>query len=504
MIKRTSGVLMHITSLPSKYGVGTFGKEAYEFVDFLNEAKFGIWQILPLNLTSYGDSPYQSPSNYGYSYYLIDLDTLVEKGLLTKEDLEGVYFGENPRRVNFEALFNNKIPLLKKAFENYKKEEAFTRFLNNNPNISDFAIFMTLKELNNFKSWKEWPKKYAEYTKKLEEEVKTKYQDVYEFYMWTQYEFLNEYFALKKYANSKNILIMGDIPIYLAYDSVECYKYPELFQFDENHNPTRVAGCPPDCFSADGQLWGNPLYNWSYHKATNYHWWNERINSALKLYDLVRIDHFRGFSGYYSIPAQDKTARNGVWVKGPGFDLFKDKLGYPIIAEDLGYMDDDFKNLMEKVKYPGMKILTQGMLSLDDNDDWRVRNYNEKYFSYTSTHDSETVRQYLDNLSSNDLKIGLDNLVKDAHFMGINEFNLETREGQIDLINELNLASNSLSAMFEIQDLFYIGKEGRMNLPSTLSTDNWSFRLLREEFDNNKDKIIKKMSKLIIKYQRDN
>ena len=217
MIKRTSGVLMHITSLPSKYGVGTFGKEAYEFVDFLNEAKFGIWQILPLNLTSYGDSPYQSPSNYGYSYYLIDLDTLIEKGLLTKEDLEGVYFGENPRRVNFEALFNNKIPLLKKAFANYKKEEAFTRFLNNNPNISDFAIFMTLKELNSFKSWKEWPKKYAEYTKKLEEEVKTKYQDVYEFYMWTQYEFLNEYFALKKYANSKNILIMGDIPIYLAY-----------------------------------------------------------------------------------------------------------------------------------------------------------------------------------------------------------------------------------------------------------------------------------------------
>lgn len=504
MIKRTSGVLMHITSLPSKYGVGTFGKEAYEFVDFLSEAKFGIWQILPLNLTSYGDSPYQSPSNYGYSYYLIDLDTLIEKGLLTKEDLEGVYFGDNPRRVNFEALFNNKIPLLKKAFANYKKEEAFTRFLNNNPNISDFAIFMTLKELNNFKSWKEWPKKYAEYTKKLEEEVKTKYQDIYEFYMWTQYEFLNEYFALKKYANSKNILIMGDIPIYLAYDSVECYKYPELFQFDENHNPTRVAGCPPDCFSADGQLWGNPLYNWSYHKATNYHWRNERINNALKLYDLVRIDHFRGFSGYYSIPAQDKTARNGEWVKGPGFDLFKDKLGYPIVAEDLGYMDDDFKHLMEKVKYPGMKILTQGMLSLDDNDDWRVRNYNEKYFSYTSTHDSETVRQYLDNLSSNDLKIGLDNLVKDAHFMGINEFNLETREGQIDLINELNLASNSLSAMFEIQDLFYIGKEGRMNLPSTLSTDNWSFRLLREEFDNNKDKIIKKMSKLIVKYQRDN
>lgn len=495
---------MHITSLPTKYGVGTLGKEAYNFVDFLSEAKFSIWQILPLNLTSFGDSPYQSPSNYGYSYYLIDLETLVDKNLLTFKDLEGIDFGNNPRRVNYELLFKNKIPLLKKAFSNFKKDEKFERFLLNNPNISDFAVFMSLKEINNYKSWNLWPKKFKEFTPEVEEYIKTKHQSLYEFYMWTQYEFLDEYFALKKYANSKNIKIMGDIPIYLAFDSVECYKYPELFEFDENHNPINVAGCPPDCFSEDGQLWGNPLYNWDYHKATNYHWWNERINNALKLFDYIRIDHFRGFSGYYSIPANESTARNGRWVKGPGFDLFKDKLGYPIIAEDLGFMDDDFFDLMKKVKYPGMKILTQGLMSQNDKDEWRSINYTEDFFSYTSTHDSETCKEYLDNLNDSNKEIALTNLKHDAEYFNIDTSKINDINGQVDTIIEMNLASNSLCAMFQIQDLFYIGKEGRMNLPSTLSTNNWSFRLLEEEFNDKRDELSKKMSQLIVKYHRDN
>lgn len=503
MIKKRAGVLMHITSLPSKYGVGTFGKEAYEFVDFLSKAKFSIWQILPLNLTSYGDSPYQSPSNYGYSFYLIDLDLLKDKGLLKEEDYKDVKLFDVENRVNYELLFKNKIPLLRKAFLNFKPDKEFVSFLNNNPNISDFAFFMTLKEINNYAPWNIWDAKYKNYSEKLEEEIKVQYKDIYEFYMWTQYEFLNEYFALKNYANKNGVSIMGDIPIYLAYDSVECYKYPELFQFDENHNPTKVAGCPPDCFSEDGQLWGNPLYNWEYHQKTNYKWWNERINSALKLYDFFRIDHFRGFSGYYSIPFKDNTARNGVWVKGPGFDLFKDKLNYPIIAEDLGFMDDDFIDLMKKVKYPGMKIVTQGLMA-NDFDEWRVRNYDERFFSYTSTHDSETVVQYLNNLNLHDAEIVNDNLKKDCIYFKIDVSDINTLKGKVDLINEANLASNALVSMFEIQDLLYIGKEGRMNLPSTLSTDNRSFRLTKEQFEKEKDSISSKFSKMIIKYNRVN
>ena len=502
--KRNSGILMHITSLPSKYGIGTLGQEAYKFVDFLEKSHISIWQILPLNLTSYGDSPYQSPSNYGYSFYLIDLDILISNGLLTQKDVDSVLLFNDEKRVDYSLMFYNKIPLLKKAFKNFKKNEDFELFLKNNVNARDFSVFMTLKELNGYLPWNKWGKKYSVYTKSLEEEIIKKHSDIYEFYMWTQFEFLNEYYALKHYANQKNVLIMGDLPIYLSYDSVECYKYPAMFQFDEKHNPTRVAGCPPDCFSEDGQLWGNPLYNWEYHKATNYRWWNERIKSALEMFDLLRIDHFRGFSGYFSIPFGDKTARNGVWVKGPGFDLFKDKLGLPIVAEDLGYMDDDFADLMQKTKFPGMKIVIQGMLAQNENDTWLPFNYTDQFFSYSSTHDSETVGQFIDNLNDNDLNLYKYNLQRECQKLNVDIDDDLTRDEMIDKTIEINLASSSIVAVTPIQDLFRIGKEGRMNFPSTLSTDNWSFRLTKKQFDDENEQIAKRLSDLIGKYNRIN
>lgn len=502
MNNKESGILFHISSLPSKYGVGTFGKVAYDFVDFLNESKIHIWQILPLNLTSFGDSPYQSPSNYGFNIYFIDLDLLTSQGLLKEDEYSSINFGSDPSRVDYASLFNNRIKLLKLAFSRFKSTAKFKSFLKTNLNSKDFSFFMVLKELNNYSPWNMWDKKFRNYSAKTEQDVIENNYDLYCFYMWTQYEFLNQYFKLKDYANSKNIKIMGDIPIYLAYDSVECYKYPQMFQFDKNKNPTRVAGCPPDCFSADGQLWGNPLYNWEYLKSTGYKWRNDRIADALKLYDLLRIDHFRGFSAYYSIPAKDTTARNGKWVKGPGFDLFKDKLNLPIVAEDLGLMDKDFEIFMKECGFPGMKIITQGLLNSDIDNSWRPRNYTSKFFSYTSTHDSETAMQFINQLTDTDRLIFLDALSSDCQYFGIDFDRYVSNYELLNKIIELNYATKASVVCMPFQDLLGLGKEARMNLPSTLSTKNWSWRLTISQFENNKTQIIQNLSRLAKKYNR--
>lgn len=502
MNKKEAGILMHISSLPSPYGIGTFGKAAYEFVDFLRKSKIKVWQILPLNVTSYGDSPYQSPSNYGFNYYFIDLDLLVDRGLITKDDVKDIDFGSDENRVDYKKIFDNRLAVLKKAFNNFTYTKEFKDFLKTNVNAHDFSFFMTLKELNNYDPWFKWNENIRTYSKELEEKTIKENQHEFEFYMWTQFEFLNEYRDLKAYANKNGIRMMGDIPIYLAYDSVECYKYPEMFQFNENHEPISVAGCPPDCFSVDGQLWGNPLYNWEYHKNTGYKWWNERISSALRLYDLVRIDHFRGFSGYYSIPYKDETAKNGKWVKGPGIDLFKDKVDYPIVAEDLGMLDEDFYTFMKQTGYPGMKIVIQGLEDLDTNNTWRPRNYDNHYYSYTSTHDSETALQYL-----NRLELSQKELVKKVLNEECEYFNIELSEDPSDIeitnkIVELNIASDSLVAITPMQDLLALGEEARMNYPSTLSTKNWSWRITKKEFEARKDEISSRLLKIITRYKR--
>lgn len=502
MLRRDVGILLHISSLPSKYGIGTFGEEAFKFVDFLNDSNITIWQILPLNVTSFGDSPYQSPANYSFNYYFIDLDILKNKGLLKEEDYINEDFGDGDR-VNYEKLYFNKIKVLKKAFLNFTFDKEFKEFIKNNPNSQDFAFFMTLKDLNNGKPWYEWDEKYKNYNKKIEDEIKKSEENIYYFYLWTQFEFLNQYFALKKYANKKNVKIMGDLPIYLSYDSVECYKYSKLFDFNDKKEPNKVAGCPPDCFSIDGQLWGNPLYNWKYHKKTKYKWRNARIYNALKLYDLLRIDHFRGFSGYYAIPFNEKTAKNGKWIKGPGFDLFKDKLNLPIIAEDLGYVDDDLIKLMKNAKYPGMKIVIQGLQDKRKNNEWRPRNYTRKYFSYTSTHDSDTSLQFYRNLKAEQKELFFKVVKEECEYLNVEDINDRSNEEEIIYkLIELNIASKSLAAIIPIQDLLVLGEEGRMNVPSTLSTSNWSYRINKEVFNNKKDKISKFMQENIWKFRK--
>lgn len=503
MKSRRTGILMHISSLYSNYGIGSFGKAAYDFVDFLEKSKVTIWQILPLNVTSFGDSPYQSPSSLGLNYYFIDLDNLIEGDLLREDEVKSVDWFDTNNRVNYEKIFNNRLKLLKLAFSRFnKKDNDFIGFLNTHKEFDDFALFMTIKELNGLKSWKQWDEKYRNYSLELEKEVRKENKDTFLFYLWTQFEFLKQYNALKKYANEKGIQIMGDMPIYVAFDSAEVWKYPDLFELDENHNPIRVAGCPPDCFSENGQLWGNPLYNWEYHKKTNYKWRNNRIKANLNLFDLLRIDHFRGFSGYYAIPYKDTTAKNGKWVKGPGFDLFKDKLDLPIVAEDLGYIDDDFAELMKKTNYPGMKIVTQAFDNPDPKNIWRPSNYTYNFFSYTATHDSPTTRQFIDGLGEKQKEMMLDILADECKKLNVPFSRKFNNEQLTHCVIELNIASGSKVAITPMQDLLAIGKEGRMNFPSTLSTDNWSWRLTKEEFDNSSKNISDLLSRYADIYER--
>lgn len=499
MRKKEAGILLHVSSLPNKYGIGTFGKDAFDFIDFLNKSNLRVWQILPLTLTSFGDSPYQSPSSKGLNPYFIDFEILEEEGLLLKKEYENIDWGDNPRKVNYSSIFENKMKVLQIAFKRFNRSDKdFEKFVESKEYL-DFSVFMSAKEINDLKPWYEWKEEFKVFSEKVEKNIINNYEEKVLFYEWTQYEFLKQYNSLRNYAKSKNVKIMGDIPIYVAYDSVEVWKNPELFQLNDNHVPTKVAGCPPDCFTTDGQLWGNPLYNWDFMKTNNYEWWSKRIDYSLKLYDYLRIDHFRGFSGYYAIPYGDKTARNGKWIKGPGFDLFKDKLDYPIVAEDLGQLDDDFYEMMNKVSYPGMKVAIQGFDG-DPNSIWKPSNYTYNFFSYTGTHDSQTTRQFIDELTPSQKAIFISDLKKECIHFNIN-FN---EKGQNDYLTmklcEINYLSASRCAICPMQDLLAIGEEGRMNFPSTISDKNWSWRSVKEDYSNSLSEFI---SNLMDKSNRD-
>lgn len=501
LFNRTSGILMHISSLPSNYGIGTFGQSAYEFVDFLKKSKVKIWQILPLNLTSFGDSPYQTPASYSFNYYFIDLDILINKGLLKKEEVENIKFYEDEGRVDYGLLYANRIKVLELAFSRFNKTKKFKEFLKNNKKLTDVAFFLTLKRINGFKAWKDFDKKYVNYSEKLENEVKKQFKNIYEFYCWTQFEALNQRTKLKKYANKNGILLMGDIPFYVGYDSLECYKYSKYFNLDKDKNPIDVAGCPPDFFSKSGQLWGNPIYNWKRLKKENYSWIIEKIKYNLEIYDLVRLDHFRGYSGYYSIPSKDKTAEFGTWKKGPGIDLFNNLRNEAIIAEDLGSLDDDFIQMFNSLPYPGMKIIPEGLMHNNFDDDWRIHNVSSRYFLYTSTHDSPLVAENLE-LNEEQRNVFFKSLSEECSALNVPFISALDAKHLVDTIVELNFSSNSLCSMVTMQDLLYLGKDGRMNLPSSISNSNWSWRIKKDEFLIKKEDISRSLKRLNIKYNR--
>lgn len=472
---RTCGILLPIASLPSKYGIGAFSRSAYEFVDFLAAAGQKVWQILPLGATGYGDSPYQSFSSYAGNPYFISLDDLVEKGWLTREECEACDFGDNLRYVDYQKIYVTRFKILEKAFlrSSIGDKWEYQQFLADNQEwLPDYALYMAVKNHFGGVSWTEW----NEDIRNREQEAIAKYQEELaseiSFYCFLQFEFNRQWLALKAYANERGIQIVGDIPIYVAFDSADTWADPKLFQFDEKNQPKAVAGCPPDGFSATGQLWGNPLYDWDYHRETGYDWWVKRMKHCFTLYDIVRVDHFRGFDEYYAIPYGNTTAEIGGWEKGPGFELFrvlKEKLGeLKIIAEDLGYLTPSVLELVKKTGYPGMKVLQFAFDSGTENT-YLPHHYHSNCVVYTGTHDNQTSKGWYDELPSGK-----------RHF--VNEYmDLTGREDRACwALIRAALASVADTAIIPVQDYLGLGAEARINEPSTLG-DNWHWRLFKGE-----------------------
>lgn len=471
-MKRASGVLLPVSSLPSAYGIGSFSKEAYEWIDCLKKAGQSYWQILPLTPTGFGDSPYQSYSSFAGNPYFIDLEQLISEGLLKKEECDKVDFGKNSTYVDYEKMMENRLTLLRLAFErvNLENDSEYKKFLEDNRTwIHDYAMYMGIKKRFDDASWMEWAEDIRKrwdysmdyYNKECKEEI--------DFYKYIQYLFMKQWMRLKKYANDNGIEIIGDLPIYVSGDSSDAWANPGLFQLDGDFMPKAVAGCPPDDFAEDGQLWGNPLYDWNYHRQTGFKWWISRLEHCFKLYDVVRIDHFRGFDEYYTVPYGEKTARNGHWEKGPGIEFFhkvKECLGEKqIIAEDLGFMTDSVKQLLKESGFPGMKIL---LFAFDPNgkSDYLPHNFDRNTVVYTGTHDNETLVQWMSGMDEETSLFA-------KEYLGNTNFAKE--EQHWDYIR-LAMMSSSNTCIIPAQDLLGLGKEARMNFPSTVG-DNWKWRI---------------------------
>lgn len=468
---RASGVLLPISSLPSPYGIGTMGKEARDFVDFLVGAGQTYWQILPICPTSYGDSPYQSFSSFAGNPYFIDLELLCQDGLLTKEECQSMEWGEDPGSVDYARIYQARYEILRliqdRFFEN--EPEDFENFCIAEAGwLSEYAMFMTLKDKNGKKAWNQWPKELKIRQKEAMEDAWLTYGKEIDFYRMIQYLFFKQWRELKEYANDKGIKIIGDVPIYVAADSADVWANPKQFYLNERLEPVEVAGCPPDAFTDDGQFWGNPLFRWDVMKKDGFSWWTKRISAMSDLYDIVRIDHFRGFDSYYAIPAKDKNARNGKWRQGPGMDLFKTlerKLGkLPIIAEDLGFLTPSVGKLLKASGFPGMKVLEFAFDTREESD-YLPHNYDHHCVVYTGTHDNETLTGWLENAP------------KEVVDHAVQYLRLSEEEGYHWGMIRGAMASVADLAVIPVQDLLGLGNEARMNTPSTLG-ENWKWRLL--------------------------
>ncbi|MFN8446321.1 MAG: 4-alpha-glucanotransferase [Caldilineaceae bacterium] len=476
-IQRRSGVLLHPTSLPGRYGVGSFDKNAYDWVDFLADTHQSLWQVLPLGPTGYGDSPYQSFSSFAGNPYLISLEDMVKEGLLSQEILDSA--PDFPRaRVDYGAIYHWKLPLLREAALAFKdfatdaQKEEFKQFCQNESDwLNDYTLFMALKDAHGGKPWHEWDMDLRSRKKKALEAANKSYADAIHAYKFAQWLFYRQWHQLKAYANSKNIQIVGDIPIFVAMDSCDAWTNPKEFFLDKEFKPTVVAGVPPDYFSETGQLWGNPLYRWSAMKESGYAWWIKRIRAALRLYDIVRVDHFRGFAAYWEVPAAETTAINGKWVKGPGADFFntiKQELGdLPIIAEDLGEITPDVIELRNQFGLPGMKIL-QFAFSSDASDKFLPHNYERNFIVYSGTHDNDTSwGWYRQSATPKERDYFRRYLRTDGH---------DAAWSMIDAC----FRSVANTAIVPLQDLLDLGTEARMNFPG-IASGNWSWRFVPEQ-----------------------
>jgi 4-alpha-glucanotransferase len=480
--KRSSGILLHPTSLPGPYGIGDLGPQCFRFIDWLASTGCKLWQVLPLGPTGYGDSPYQCFSAFAGNPYLLSPDELLADGLLTESDLEGMK--DLPAsRVDFGLLIPKKLDLLQKAFSRFSEQEhlreAFDYFCAENASwLDDFALFMALKEAHGGGAWNGWPEALRSRRKAAITKARKDLAESIQRYSFYQFLFYRQWNKVHAYANERGIQVIGDIPIFVAYDSADVWSHPELFFLDKDGNPTVVAGVPPDTFSATGQLWGNPLYDWEVHKKENYAWWLTRVRGSLQLMDILRFDHFRGFAGYYEIPAGHATAEHGRWVTGPGKDLFRavDKYlgdglithgtGLPIIAEDLGLVTPDVIELLNTFELPGMKVLQFGFSGPDNP--FLPHNYVPNCVAYTGTHDNDTAFGWHATAAQHELDFA-------HHYLGV-----DGRDFAWDLIRNV-WRSVAVFAITPMQDILGLGGEARMNFPSKLG-GNWEWRMHEHDF----------------------
>lgn len=480
---------MHISSLPSEYGIGKMGRHAFEFVDFLVKSETKCWQILPLSPTSYGDSPYQSFSVNAGNPYFIDFEILEGDGLLERSEYASRTWQSEDDKVDYGIIYDNCFDVLRVAHSRFKPSRfpEYKKFCEKNKKwIDEYALFMALKFRSGGKAWYEWDKDIAMHKPKAVAEAKKELKADIGFYKFLQFEFSRQWSELKRYANENGVQIIGDIPIYCALDSVEAWASPKLFMFDKKRKPIAVAGCPPDDFSPTGQLWGNPLYDWDYHKKTGYDWWINRIKAASELYDIVRIDHFRGFESFYTIPFGNEDATVGEWKKGPNHELFQlaeEKLGkLNIIAEDLGFITPEVREMLDKCGYPGMKVLQFGF----DNSENEHLPHNFKTsncYAYTGTHDNETLNGWVETASGKSLKFAKKYL------------NVRKKSDIPAAVVRAAWASVAETAVAQMQDFLGSDRDSRMNTPSTLGC-NWQFRTKAADFTPELAKKIRKLNRL--------
>ena len=494
-MKRSSGILTHISSLPSPYGIGTFGQEAYRFVDCLVRAHQRYWQVLPLGPTSYGDSPYQSFSAFAGNPYFVDLDRLVDEGLLDRDWIASLDWGYNPRQVDYGVIFERRFPVLRAAFErakeNWERMQALDRFATENADwLNDYALFMSLKDENGGVAWENWPYGVRMREENALLEARERLGESIRFYQFIQCLFYEQWTALRSYANERGVKIVGDLPIYVPLDSADVWSAPQEFLLDQERRPRCVAGVPPDYFSADGQLWGNPIYDWEHMKQTGYSWWMRRMRSACTLFDCVRIDHFRGLSSYWSVAADAKTAREGEWIKGPGSDfinLLKETFpSFEIIAEDLGFLTDEVRVLLKESGFPGMKVL-QFAFDAREPSNYLPHTYDNHCVCYAGTHDNTTVAGWFTEANPDDVAFAV-------RYLGLNE-----REGYVWGILRGGMGSVADLFLAQIQDYIGLDSNGRMNTPGTLGGNNWRWRLLPGELS---EELVEKINAITVLYGR--
>lgn len=474
-MNRCCGVLLPIFSLPSPYGIGTLGKAAYDWIDFLHQAGQRLWQVLPIGPTSYGDSPYQSFSAFAGNPYFIDLELLCETELLKKEECANLDVMAHDTTIDYEKQYRFRYGILRKAFERFHEKEKLQTFCAEHEWANDYALFMAIKDEQLGAPWTQWPLALrvrdacalAKKRKELQKEV--------DYYIFLQMLFFAQWKALTNYAKERGISIVGDTPIYVAMDSADTWANPELFQLDEQCLPTAVAGCPPDAFAADGQLWGNPLYRWDVMENDGYTWWLKRLRASLELFDAVRIDHFRGFESYYAVPYGEETARNGKWVKGPGKAFIaKIKQTFPavqIIAEDLGFLTPEVKDLLSYSGFPGMKII-QFAFDSRETSDYIPFKYPKNCVVYTGTHDNETTLGWIEDVSAESLQYAKAYLMcEDAD-----------QDKCVDLLIASALSSAADWAVIPMQDWLHLGNEARINTPATIG-ENWRWRMHTGAYD---------------------